>query len=59
MVHGWYTCDRALSGASTAMHCDDGYSGDGDPQVIEPGMVLSMEPMVTVPVGRPGAGGYR
>jgi len=27
--------------------------------VIEPGMVLSMEPMVTVPVGRPGAGGYR
>jgi len=27
--------------------------------VIEPGMVVSMEPMVTVPNGRPGAGGYR
>merc|ERR1740128_83224 len=27
--------------------------------VIQPGMVVSMEPMVTVPVGRPGAGGYR
>jgi len=27
--------------------------------VIEPGMVVSMEPMVTVPYGQPGAGGYR
>ncbi|MEM6847666.1 MAG: aminopeptidase P family protein [Pseudomonadota bacterium] len=27
--------------------------------VIEPGMVVSMEPMLTIPEGRPGAGGYR
>lgn len=27
--------------------------------VIEPGMVISMEPMITVPEGQPGAGGYR
>ena len=27
--------------------------------VLEPGMVLSMEPMITVPHGQPGAGGYR
>lgn len=27
--------------------------------VLEPGMVISMEPMLTVPEGRPGAGGYR
>lgn len=27
--------------------------------VIEPGMVVSMEPMITVPEGQPGAGGYR
>ena len=27
--------------------------------VLEPGMVLSMEPMLWVPEGRPGAGGYR
>lgn len=27
--------------------------------VIEPGMVVSMEPMVTIPDGQPGAGGYR
>jgi len=27
--------------------------------VIEPGMILSMEPMYTVPFGKPGAGGYR
>ena len=27
--------------------------------VLEPGMVVSMEPMVTVPEGEPGAGGYR
>ncbi|MGR3485014.1 MAG: aminopeptidase P family protein [Paracoccaceae bacterium] len=27
--------------------------------VIEPGMVISMEPMLTIPEGRPGAGGYR
>ena len=27
--------------------------------VIEPNMVVSMEPMITVPEGEPGAGGYR
>ncbi|MEC9342493.1 MAG: M24 family metallopeptidase, partial [Pseudomonadota bacterium] len=27
--------------------------------VLEPGMVISMEPMLWVPQGRPGAGGYR
>ena len=27
--------------------------------VLEPGMVLSMEPMITIPEGLPGAGGYR
>ena len=27
--------------------------------VLEPGMVVSMEPMLTVPMGKPGAGGYR
>lgn len=27
--------------------------------VLEPGMVVSMEPMITVPDSRPGAGGYR
>ena len=27
--------------------------------VIEPGMVVSMEPMLTIPDGQPGAGGYR
>lgn len=27
--------------------------------VLEPGMVISMEPMLTVPQGQPGAGGYR
>jgi len=27
--------------------------------VLEPGMVVSMEPMITVPQGQPGAGGYR
>ncbi len=27
--------------------------------VLAPGMVVSMEPMVTIPEGRPGAGGYR
>ncbi|WP_299132770.1 aminopeptidase P family protein [uncultured Amaricoccus sp.] len=27
--------------------------------VLEPGMVISMEPMLTVPLGTPGAGGYR
>ena len=27
--------------------------------VLEPGMVVSMEPMVTLPEGMPGAGGYR
>ena len=27
--------------------------------VLAPGMVVSMEPMITVPEGQPGAGGYR
>ncbi|REC57943.1 M24 family metallopeptidase [Rhodosalinus sediminis] len=27
--------------------------------VLEPGMVASMEPMLTIPEGEPGAGGYR
>lgn len=27
--------------------------------VLEPGMVVSMEPMLTLPLGMPGAGGYR
>ncbi|WBL18964.1 M24 family metallopeptidase [Citricoccus sp. NR2] len=27
--------------------------------VLEPGMVVSMEPMITVPEGEPGSGGYR
>ena len=27
--------------------------------VLEPGMVISMEPMLTIPAGMPGAGGYR
>lgn len=27
--------------------------------VLEPGMVLSMEPMLRVPAGEPGGGGYR
>ena len=27
--------------------------------VLEPGMVVSMEPMIMVPEGQPGAGGYR
>lgn len=26
---------------------------------LEPGMVISMEPMITIPEGMPGAGGYR
>ena len=27
--------------------------------VLEPGMVISMKPMITIPDGQPGAGGYR
>jgi creatinase len=27
--------------------------------VLEPGMVISMEPMLTIPQGQPGGGGYR
>ncbi|MDH3220906.1 MAG: aminopeptidase P family protein [Gammaproteobacteria bacterium] len=27
--------------------------------VLQPGMVVSMEPMLTIPLGMPGAGGYR
>ena len=27
--------------------------------VLQPGMVISMEPMLTIPEGQPGAGGYR
>jgi len=26
---------------------------------FQPGMVVSMEPMITIPEGQPGAGGYR
>ncbi len=29
------------------------------PTVLEPGMVVSMEPMIMLPEGQPGAGGYR
>ncbi len=29
------------------------------PTVLEPGMVISMEPMLTIADGQPGAGGYR
>ena len=32
---------------------------EDNPTVIEPGMVISMEPMLTIPDGQPGAGGYR
>ena len=27
--------------------------------VLQPGMVVSMEPMIMIPEGQPGAGGYR
>jgi creatinase len=27
--------------------------------VLKPNMVISMEPMITIPEGQPGAGGYR
>lgn len=27
--------------------------------ILEPGMIISMEPMLTIPEGHPGAGGYR
>ena len=27
--------------------------------VLEPGMIISMEPMLTIPQGQPGSGGYR
>ena len=27
--------------------------------ILQPGMVISMEPMPTIPNGQPGAGGYR
>ena len=27
--------------------------------MLAPGMVVLMEPMLTVPIGTPGAGGYR
>ena len=27
--------------------------------VLQPGMILSMEPMLMIPEGQPGAGGYR
>ena len=27
--------------------------------LLEPGMVISMEPMLTIPEDQPGAGGYR
>ena len=27
--------------------------------ILQPGMILSMEPMILIPEGREGAGGYR
>ena len=27
--------------------------------VLEPNMILTMEPMITIPAGQPGEGGYR
>ena len=27
--------------------------------MLQPGMVVSMEPMIMIPDGQPGAGGYR
>ena len=27
--------------------------------VLQPGMVVSMEPMIAIPEGEPGSGGYR
>jgi len=27
--------------------------------ILQPGMVVSMEPMLSIPQGLPGAGGYR
>ena len=36
----------------------EGLREDSD-TVLKPGMVISMEPMLTVPAGQPGAGGYR
>ncbi len=32
---------------------------EDNPTELAPGMVISMEPMVTIPEGEPGAGGYR
>ena len=28
-------------------------------KVLEPNMIVSMEPMIMIPEGKPGAGGYR
>ena len=36
----------------------DGGSEDVE-TVLKPGMVVSMEPMIMIPEGEPGAGGYR
>ena len=38
---------------------DQGVVREDIETVLEPGMVVSMEPMIMLPEGRPGAGGYR
>ncbi|XP_071550036.1 creatinase-like isoform X4 [Panulirus ornatus] len=46
-------CHRyGLEAAGLALHEDSD-------TVLEPGMVVSMKPMITIPEGQPGAGGYR
>ena len=37
----------------------EGFKINDPKSEIEPGMVVSMEPMIMVPEGKPGAGGYR
>ena len=48
---------------SVLRRCDGGDGGlggrEGIESGIEPGMVVSMAPIITSPAGRPGAGGYR
>ena len=34
-------------------------NGEDIETVLEPNMVISMETMITIPEGKPGAGGYR
>ncbi|XP_071550034.1 creatinase-like isoform X2 [Panulirus ornatus] len=45
-------CHRYGLEAGLALHEDSD-------TVLEPGMVVSMKPMITIPEGQPGAGGYR